>query len=293
VTYDHPTDAVHSIGGSALEGSISLKDHALAVVAAVKAHNDAEAARLLVDLIERAPHAHDPDLLVWLRTAFGHGLAEKLTNILAAHPCFYCKHGSNVCAECAARGQLPSDLVCEACLSLGVDLCDFCNGSGLVTIRFVPAGLQPEVLRRRISLAEAMASTLLRRPVRRGEDGHFSEARKADVRLLLDLNRALGALEGVVEELPNSAVDSAEAAALCERTRGPAQRLAAHLQEALATLSRIARQRAGLAEQSALAAAFNRRADFYDALAGSRGSGTKLAHEALWRELSRGTHEAA
>ncbi len=248
----------------------------------------AEAARLFVKGLSHGIVPEGADLAEWLVETVGTEAAARLIVAFVRCPCFYCEKGREACENCGGRGHSRSGAVCERCAGLGVARCDFCDGSGWVTLNYVPEGLQVRVLVDRAHLAIRSIGKQLEQRVPRPSRSAPARSLKECARLLLDLNRAMGVLE-------NSLVAARE---LAERDRQWKDRLARVARSSIragakgeARILEIIRCMAALARLQAESAArgsadrklATRRADFYESLLDPAKmlAGTGLAHPLL------------
>jgi hypothetical protein len=148
--------------------------------------------------------AHDifpkgPDTLKWLTENVGNKAAKKLIGALARLACFNCERGLNKCENCNGTGHFDHEMVCESCLGLGSTSCDFCGGTGLTPIDFIPVGLRLGVFAIRLELPKKQIADLLRNPVvsspAENPEGVFSSCADA----LLNLNRQISVLESATD----------------------------------------------------------------------------------------------
>jgi hypothetical protein len=97
-------------------------------------------------------------------------------------------------------------------VGIGVARCEFCDGSGWVTLEYVPESLRPVVIRSRAVLAMQRMKALLERPVPRVTASEPDKAIKRCSQLLLNLDRQMGVFENVVVSLAHlPASDGAKA----------------------------------------------------------------------------------
>jgi hypothetical protein len=164
-------------------------------IAELRANRPGEAARLLGQAVLDAALPNDQALAGRLLKAAGREGLEHLVEAFVHFPCFYCKKGRDRCSACHGSGRPLGGAICEACIGMGLERCDFCDGSGWVTINYVPRALQPPVLRKRALLAFERLRKLLEQPAPRAVPGQPAAAIKQCYVQLLEIDRQLGVVE--------------------------------------------------------------------------------------------------
>lgn len=179
---------------SVAEGRLLLRD----VTNAVARGRNQEAARLLVQRASegRIPRRHQ--MAKWLVSILGQQVTTRLIEAFVHFPCFYCKKGRLQCEMCSGRGHFGGQGPCGRCLGMGIERCDFCDGAGWVTVNYIPEGLRPLVIRKRMQLAIERIAEALKQPVPSpSARNHASITRKCYL-LLLRLDRPMGVFENAV-----------------------------------------------------------------------------------------------
>jgi hypothetical protein len=162
-------------------------------------HRDADAAvRLFIKEQTLALLPKDAELLEWLIKTIGKGDTEKLITAFAHAPCLNCKKGLQRCESCDGIGNFKNEMICELCFGFGLTACNFCGGTGWATIDFVPAGLRFVVFVDRLKIAATRAKALFSIPLPTPEKEIASETLAKYAQMLLDLNRQIAILEGVI-----------------------------------------------------------------------------------------------
>jgi hypothetical protein len=162
------------------------------------------------------------DTLKWLTNKIGKKATTKTVVAFARLVCFNCKDGLRSCENCNATGHFDYEMVCESCLGLTKAPCDFCGGTGWVSIDCIPLGLRMAVFGVHIENAEKQIINMLEKElpylsnenvevifdkcVRENVEVIFDKC----VRLLFQLNRQISVLESTVGvtqnmiEVPNN-----------------------------------------------------------------------------------------
>lgn len=158
-------------------------------------------ARAVRHFVAGAAHQLFPEdrkLLSWLNRKLGKAKTADLINAFAEFPCFYCKKGVEPCPRCDERGHLPGGAVCDTCIGLKSARCDFCDGSGRVTLNYVPAGLRAHVLVHRVKAAGGELKSIVRRIPKNPRPENAEKTLQRCIRGLTGLIRVLGVLENCV-----------------------------------------------------------------------------------------------
>jgi hypothetical protein len=140
----------------------------------------------------------DQHTLQWLTERIGRKATTRLVGVLADLPCFNCKDGSLGCDNCEDVGGFKIKLICESCLSLGRLPCDFCGGTGLASIDFLPVGLRLAVFAVRLENAEKQIEASLKGPIAQPSKEDAAGAFRDCIDLLFNLNRQISVLESSV-----------------------------------------------------------------------------------------------
>jgi hypothetical protein len=249
-----------------------------------------EAVRLLIQGTTRGPFPRGGPLVQWLTEAVGKESATRLVEALAAYPCFYCRHGRQLCEHCGGSGRSGTRGICDRCLGLGQAFCDFCNGSGWAVIDFVPAGLRRAVVLARIRLAMANLKRLLQEPLPAVESGDLQRTGQASVQLLASLNRNMGAIENAVmalkESIPAGPVAQETTAKITEAWARAAPLLDRRMKQVVGLMAEVSRRQGLAAPTEPAREIANQAADFYERVAADSFAFTPLEHPLL-RRLKR------
>lgn len=242
-----------------------------------------DAVRIVVDGVSRRVLPSDAALARLLAKKLGAPAFSKLIRGFATFPCFYCRRGLQECTACSGRGASRGGWVCETCLGLGINRCDFCDGAGWVTYNIVPDGLRPLVIAERVSLARKGLKTLLARA-----NPDERKGRKAVARELMELNRLCGVFENASVALRAIRLRSKPMVAFIRRIEKACssawKSLRPRMKRWLQTLERL--EAKDLARQTATSTRqrLERRVEFYHRLARSADfEGTCLHHPFLSR----------
>jgi len=142
------------------------------------------------------PKGHDT--LNWLTNNMGKKATARFIRALARLACFNCKGGLRTCENCDGAGHFDHEMVCESCMGLASVSCNFCGGTGLASIDFIPIGLRLAVFAVRLENAEKQIAVLLKKPIKStpAEDptGAFGDC----VDVIFNLNRQISVLENAV-----------------------------------------------------------------------------------------------
>jgi len=139
-----------------------------------------------------------PDTLKWLTDNIGKKDSTRLIGALTRLACFNCERGLRKCENCNGAGHFDYDMVCETCLGLGSTSCDFCGGTGLASIDFIPIGLRLAVFAVRLENAEKQIEGLLKES-KTSSPAQDPKAASSDcVDALFNLNRQISVLESAV-----------------------------------------------------------------------------------------------
>jgi hypothetical protein len=264
------------------------------VVSALEAGRAGAAVREFMQAVSSATAPQDEQLIPWLVSEIGKPKTAQLVEAFVHFPCFYCTKGRMSCETCEARGHTEAGAPCERCLGMRLERCDFCNGSGWVTINYVPAGLQPLVMKGRGTLAiERMRALLALRP----PDIRSREPRatiKQTCVMILNMDRQMGVFENmtiVFNQLPSGWPRARKVVEpLIVRCIALAAKAETRICELVRTLGEVHRCWAeaagtGPSERKGLV----RRAQFYESLVDPSRSlaGTGLTHPLLHEVIRR------
>lgn len=248
-----------------------------------------EAARLFSSGCAHGIFVDDAALGAHLLEAIGKERTEQLIGGFSRRSCFYCRNGLEPCGECTGSGMGEGDTVCGTCIGLGVVRCEFCDGTGLVSIDSVPHGLRIMVVTRRATRALSRIKELLDQPLPGRTDESPSRALRQRARLLLDLNKLLGVLENTVVSSKEQRLHATKAeretlsqlAESCLAIGGDAHRRVRSIIDSMAALAQLKAKHASAGShkrKAALAAA-----DFYKDLSEEPTfAGTSLEHPFLY-----------
>jgi hypothetical protein len=262
------------------------------VVAVLDKGSRDEAARLL---IQGAGHGALPEhapLAAWLLEAVGKEAATRVIEALAVQPCFYCKHGHELCEACGGSGRTTTQAVCDHCLGLGQEFCDFCNGSGWAAIDFVPAGLRRAVVLARVRLATVRIKALLDQPIPAADADDLQQTGHACAAMLVALNRNIGVLENAIialkDSIPAELVTPETTAKVTEVCTRATPLLDERLREVLGVMAQVVRRQGLNAPTEEGRQQASRAAGFYQRLASDAFGLTKLEHPFIHRATPGG-----
>jgi hypothetical protein len=192
-------------------------------------------------------------------------------------------------------------MICEVCIGLKVGRCDFCDGSGWVTMNLVPEGLRTLVLRKRIGWACREIDALLKRSLPQASRNKATAIAKRCARLVLELNRSIGVLEnGVVAAKSLSSTNERSQGGHARIVRTSCQaaaRAELRVRELIRQMGACFRLQAEQAGESLSPSKHQgQAAEFYESLAASKTlAGTCLEHPFLkeaGKELLKGLAKA-
>ncbi len=181
-----------------------------ALAAHLQANEPEDAARLFVQAHQNDTFARYPDVLRLLVRKLGRRKSGRLVDALARFRCYNCLKGYVPCEDCKGEGRVDRERICERCIGLGVQPCDFCAGAGLMGIEILPAQFHPLVATDRIKRCVKRLEDHVRCPLPAVEaddaERDLHECRK----LLLSLERRVRALTnamGIARQLVRSNPD--------------------------------------------------------------------------------------
>jgi hypothetical protein len=173
--------------------------HAIETVLKELAQGNADAAvRIFLKDQVSFSFPKDTDMIKWLIENFGKDATKKVIKVFTHAHCLNCKKGLQKCEGCGGSGHFKHDIVCDSCFGLGSTICNFCGGTGWATIDFVPAGLRFAVFVDRLKTAAAKAREICNQPLALPQKAAVSGTLSEHAQLLVDLNRQIAILEGVV-----------------------------------------------------------------------------------------------
>lgn len=253
------------------------------VARALDAGRAADAVHQFTQALSHDSSLKQVDLPPALTKSLGAERTAALIAAFAEHSCMVCKRGLLLCEECAGKGHVGDNRVCDLCVGLGTANCDFCSGSGWITYNYVPEGLRAAVVLARSKLALAEGQELLKTPIPNPGERSASGGRKQLAQQLLRLNRILGVFNnalGVAQNPPGAGPAAAETLkkveAACSKA---AQRMIRRVRQLLSLLAEASLAEAERATDSSKRELAERRATFYEALANSADFiGTGLYH---------------
>jgi len=259
------------------------------VARALSAGRSKEAVHQFVQALSHDTTLKRVDLPPLLAQTLGKSKLDALIQAFAKHPCMVCRRGLLICDDCEGRGYFRDGRICDACLGLGTTNCDFCAGSGWITYKYVPAGLQEMVLLARSKLALAEARALLAAPLPGGGKTGGEANRKTLAQRLLQANRLMGAFDNAVGIARSLAEAGAGSATTFENVESAcssaASRLVRRIRKLLQLLSENAKVQAAQEKSPRQRRLNERRTQTYASLAKSTDfKGTSLFHVYL-REL--------
>jgi hypothetical protein len=157
----------------------------------------AQAARLIADAASQRKLPSGSELPGLLRDKLGKAALLQIISAFAGLACFYCRKGRLPCEVCRHEGILEEEEVCTNCIGLGIQRCDFCDGSGQVAIHYVPEGLGPPVLQMRLAAAIQQMKRLVSRTLPPVDSDLRSRTRDLSL-LLLTIDSKMGVFENVL-----------------------------------------------------------------------------------------------
>jgi len=140
----------------------------------------------------------EPHMARQLKKNLGNEGFASLIEAFMKMACLNCRNGLCSCSECQGRGHDEFGMVCSSCLGLSVIPCDFCGGSGWAAIDFIPVELRMPVYVTRVDREERCIKKHLTEEHKTPETAVSEDVLKHLSRQLLDLNRHISVLEGVV-----------------------------------------------------------------------------------------------
>jgi hypothetical protein len=138
------------------------------------------------------------DTFKWLTRNLGKKNTAQFISALSSLACFNCKEGLQTCENCDGSGHFEHEMVCETCLGLASISCNFCGGTGLASIDYIPISLRLAVFAVRLENAEKQIAALLKKPVTSISAKEPTRAFSDCATSLLSLNRQISVLESAV-----------------------------------------------------------------------------------------------
>lgn len=169
-----------------------------AMVTALGGNRSDEAVREFMQIASAGIVPRNERMAAWLVSIIGKPLAAKLVEAFVHFPCFYCKKGRVDCETCGGRGHNSNGRPCERCIGMRIERCDFCAGSGWVTINYVPEGLRPPVINKRAALAVQRTKALLKLSLPEAHPGGPQAAMKQTGIMILNIDRQMGVFENML-----------------------------------------------------------------------------------------------
>jgi hypothetical protein len=167
----------------------------------LKSGNFQAAANLFIEGQNQGIFPGDHTLIEKLVKTIGENTTNKLVIAFAHYPCQFCIKGRTKCKNCQGRGKTADDMMCEHCIGLGIERCDFCNGSGWMAIEDIPKGLHITVLITRIQTAISRIKSVLAKPSLKPLENEPLTSFKESAQTYIYLDRYMGVLENMVIEL--------------------------------------------------------------------------------------------
>jgi len=170
-------------------------------ITACAARNDEEEiVRIFLKALENHIITDMQVTLPWCLKALGPENTEFLIKSLAECSCPICKQGLEHCDLCNGSGMTGPEMVCEACIGLGVIPCRFCGGSGLSILETIPSGLKIAVIKARIKIATKHVETIKNKLKNSNGELEAANSVKKQGETLLFLNKLLSLLEVSLDE---------------------------------------------------------------------------------------------
>ncbi len=171
------------------------------IISLLKSGNLKQAADLFVIGQNHGLFMPDHTLTDTLIKTIGKSATKKLITAFAHYPCQFCSKGRTKCENCDGHGKTQKDTMCERCAGLGIERCDFCNGSGWLAIEDLPKGLHTTVLVTRIQTALARLKLILAKPVPTASKINPKASLKESAQTCIYIDRFVGVLENMLIEL--------------------------------------------------------------------------------------------
>ena len=146
---------------SATQVGIVVKD----VILDLRGNQFEKAADLFLKAQEKGVLPGDRDIVKKLLNILGENTANQLITAFAFHPCQFCIKGRTQCEVCNGCGHIEQEAVCERCFGLGMTRCNFCDGSSLLALSDIPAGIRTPAIIKRGEKTIEDANSVLNLPI--------------------------------------------------------------------------------------------------------------------------------
>jgi hypothetical protein len=140
----------------------------------------------------------DHDLTKKLVKTIGENATNRIVFAFAHYPCPFCKKGRLKCRDCKGHGHINYDIICDRCLGIGMERCDFCDGSGWMAMRDVPEGLREIVFISRTKTALKRLKIIFAKSPPRPSKNNPTTTLKKSTHLLIKIDRYMGVLENAL-----------------------------------------------------------------------------------------------
>jgi hypothetical protein len=157
-----------------------------------------EAAKLFLEVQKSGVFPPDHDLIKKLVKTIGKNSTNRIVFAFAHYPCPFCKKGRLKCRDCKGHGHINYDIICDRCLGIGVERCNFCDGSGWIAMRDVPKGLRESVFISRTQTALKRLKLILTQSLPKPSKNNPFIALKKSAHLLTKIDRYMGVLENAL-----------------------------------------------------------------------------------------------
>lgn len=169
------------------------------VLGALQEGDTRKAAQRFIEAKEAGILNGNAEVVPGLLKKLGKKASSRLVDGLVRYPCFYCSTGLIRCETCDGQGHLNERVVCDHCIGLGMCSCDFCGGSGWITIEAIPNALHAVVVAERAKLATRQAKAIVQQQLPAISSHRFSEDQRPLAKLLLLMERQRAVLENALE----------------------------------------------------------------------------------------------
>jgi hypothetical protein len=157
-----------------------------------------EAAKLFLEVQKSGIFPPDHNLTKKLVKTIGKNATNRIVFAFAHYPCPFCKKGRLKCRDCKGHGHINYDIICDRCLGIGMERCNFCDGSGWIAMRDVPKGLREIVFISRTQTALKRLKIILAKSLPRPSKNNPFVALKKSAHLLTKIDRYMGVLENAL-----------------------------------------------------------------------------------------------
>lgn len=243
-----------------------------------------DAVRLIMEGVTQHHVPGNQPLLEWLVVNLGKRLAGRAVDAFADHPCFYCKGGSEVCRDCQGTGRTAAQDICPDCLGLCRIPWGFCNGSGWITLNYVPAGVRIPVALDRVERTVAPLVKLLESPLPSDLAPDSATAEEQCAALILGLNRARCVFENALLVIGsptgrgNLDAGAEKIRRICTKAAPRAER---RMRQAFARMAMLAQRRLDRAREAKAQKMAQAQVRFFHKMALGPWKDTLLAHPGL------------